>query len=72
MITIYTTCHQHPLHFVQGRRKQFFSGLAKQLQSYVYSEFRVMSGHKCKLLCSMHSMLMLGVWEHAPQENFEK
>ena len=49
----------------QGRRKQFFSGQANQLQSCVYTEFRVMGGHKCKLLCeahcmSMHNMLILG------------
>ena len=41
--------------FMQGRRKQFFSGQANQPQSYVYREFRVMSGHKCKLLCDAQS-----------------
>ena len=41
---------------LQGRRKQSFSGQANQLQSCVYTEFRVMimSGHKCKLLCEAH------------------
>ena len=38
----------------QDRRKQFFSGQANQLQNCVYTEFRVMSGHKCKLLCEAH------------------
>ena len=35
---------QHRL-LAQGRRKQFFSGQAKQLQNYVYRKFRVISGH---------------------------
>ena len=29
--------------YVQGRRKQFFSGQAKQQQNYVYGKFRVIS-----------------------------
>ena len=41
-------------HHQQGHRKQFFSGQANQLQNCVYTEFRVMSGHKCKLLCEAH------------------
>ena len=41
-------------HQVQGRRKQFFSGQANQLQSCVYTEFKVMSGNKCKLLCEAY------------------
>ena len=62
----------------RGRRKQFFSGQANQLQSYVYREFRVKGGHKCKLLCEaqsanacMHSMLMLEGLGACPQEKFE-
>ena len=40
----------------QGRRKQFFSGQANQLQSCVSTEFRVMimGGHKHKLLCEAY------------------
>ena len=58
----------------QGRRKQFFRGQANQLQSCVYTEFRVISGHKCKLLCEAHlaCVLMLGGLEACLQENFEK
>ena len=41
--------------YLQGRRKQFFSGQANQLQSCVYREFRVIRGHKRKLLCEAHS-----------------
>ena len=32
-----------------------FSGQASQPQTYVYRKFRVMSGHKCKLLCKAQS-----------------
>ena len=39
---------------IQGRRKHFCSGQANQLENCVYTEFRVMSGHKCKLLCEAH------------------
>ena len=41
----------------QGRRKQIFSGKTNQPQTYVYREFRVMSGHtcKCNLLCEAQS-----------------
>ena len=42
---------KHP----QGRRKQIFSGQAKQLQSYVHREFRVISDHQCRLLCEAQS-----------------
>ena len=56
-----TTCKWYPSDALykgvipcQGRRKQFFSGQANQLQSCVCTEFRVMSGHKCKLLCEAH------------------
>ena len=37
-------------------RKQIFSGYANQLQSCVYRKFRVMSGHKCKLLWKAQSV----------------
>ena len=46
--------HVRKLMYVQGHRKQIFSGQANQLQSCVYTEFRVMS-HKCKLLCKAQS-----------------
>ena len=50
----YCTCSGGQQERIQGRRKQFFSGQANQLQSCVYAEFKVMSGHKCKLLCEAH------------------
>ena len=45
------------LNIVMSRdhRKQVFSGQANQLQSCVYREFRVISGHKFKLLCEAQS-----------------
>ena len=41
---------------IQGRRKQFFSGQANQLHSYMYREFTVTGGHNCKLLCESGGM----------------
>ena len=57
-ITMQSTCNMS--HTYQGRRKQFVSGQANQLENCVHTEFRVMSGHiyiyiyTCKLLCEAH------------------
>ena len=39
----------------QGRRKEFFTGQANQLQSCVYRELMAMSIHKGKILCEAQS-----------------
>ena len=41
---------------IQGRRKQFFSGQPNQPHSYIYREFTMTGGHKCKLLCESGGM----------------
>ena len=46
---------------VHGRRKQFFSDQANRLQRCVHRDFRVMSGHKYKLLCEAQSACLLHV-----------
>ena len=61
---------------VQGWRKQFYIGQAESLDTLecmenVATHIDIQATYIVQSTISMQGMLMLGIWEHAPQEIFE-